>query len=194
MYEQIVGADIAIGGTDGTGWECRVIKEGGDLGGAEKDVNALTPKEERFCLEYTNDYNGTAAAKRAGYSEKSARVAASRLLKQPRIMERVRQLQKEQAERLCLSSDLIVLETLELYRKCTQAVPVTEWDYFEHKMVETGEYQLDSRGAVKCLELLGRHLGMFDKDSRGADESGPVFIRDDIGEDDDGDKDRDLPS
>ncbi len=147
---------------------------------------ALTAKEERFCLEYTVDYNGAAAAKRAGYTEKSAAKAACRLLKQERILERVRSLQREQAQRLCLSSDLIVIRALDLYARCTQAVPVTQWDYSEHKMVETGEYQLDSKGAVKCLELLGKHIGMFDKDSSDASGSGPVFYLDDIGENSDG--------
>lgn len=140
----------------------------------------LKRKEERFCLEYAVDYNGTAAAKRAGYAEKSAAKTACRLLKDERVMARIRELQKEQAERLCLSSDLIVIRALELYDKCTQAVPVQEWDYSEHKMVDTGEYQIDSKGAVKCLELLGKHIGMFDKDNQSVGD-GPVFIRDDIG-------------
>ncbi len=140
----------------------------------------LKRKEELFCLEYAVDYNGTAAAKRAGYAEKSAAKTACRLLKDERVMARIRVLQKEQAERLCLSSDLIVIRALELYDKCTQAVPVQEWDYTEHKMVNTGEYQLDSKGAVKCLELLGKHIGMFEKDNRDMGD-GPVFIRDDIG-------------
>ena len=147
----------------------------------KRNEQLLTAKEERFCLEYTVDYNGTAAAKRAGYTEKSAAKTASRLLKRSCVMERVRQLQKEQAQRLCISSDLVVIQAMELYKKCTQAVPVTEWDYSEHCMVETGEYQLDSRGAVKCLELIGKHLGMFDKDEWGRTQDGPVFIVDDMG-------------
>ncbi len=141
----------------------------------------LKRKEERFCLEYAVDYNGTAAAKRAGYAEKSAAKTACRLLKDERVMARIRELQKEQAKRLCLSSDLIVIRALELYEKCTQAVPVQEWDYTEHKMVDTGEYQIDSKGAVKCLELLGKHIGMFDKETQDRGD-GPVFICDDIGE------------
>ena len=33
---------------------------------------ALTPKQERFVQEYLVDLNATAAAKRAGYNEKTA--------------------------------------------------------------------------------------------------------------------------
>ena len=40
----------------------------------------LTPKQERFVDEYLVDLNATAAAKRAGYSEKSASRIAIELL------------------------------------------------------------------------------------------------------------------
>jgi len=40
----------------------------------------LTAKQELFCYEYCIDYNATRAAIKAGYSEKSATSAASRML------------------------------------------------------------------------------------------------------------------
>jgi phage terminase small subunit len=45
----------------------------------------LTPKEQQFVAEYPIDLNGAAAAVRAGYAAKSAKVTASRLLKKPAI-------------------------------------------------------------------------------------------------------------
>ncbi|MCX4154982.1 MULTISPECIES: terminase small subunit [Paraburkholderia] len=45
----------------------------------------LTPKQAKFKLEYLKDHNGTQAAIRAGYGSAGASVAASRLLKDPRI-------------------------------------------------------------------------------------------------------------
>lgn len=136
---------------------------------------ALKPKEERFCLEYIRDYNQTQAAIRAGYPEKSAAKKGCLLMKDPRIRDRIRQLQKEQAERLMLTSDRVVIELLELVDICKAAKPVMEWDYDNHEMTETGEYQIDSKGAVKALELLGRHLGMFDKQDQPTGDTGPVF-------------------
>lgn len=41
----------------------------------------LTPKKKRFCDEYLIDTNATNAAKRAGYSEKTAYSQGQRLLK-----------------------------------------------------------------------------------------------------------------
>jgi hypothetical protein len=40
----------------------------------------LTPKERQFVAEYLVDRNGAAAARRAGYAAKSAKVTAARLL------------------------------------------------------------------------------------------------------------------
>lgn len=136
---------------------------------------ALTRKEERFCLEYVIDYNQTKAAERAGYAEKSAAKTGCKLMKDPRILARVKELQKEQADRLCLSSDLVVIKLLELVDICMAAKPVMEWDYSNHEMSPTGEYQIDSKGAAKALELLGRHLGMFDRKEQAPTE-GPVYL------------------
>lgn len=137
---------------------------------------ALKPKEERFCLEYLICYECKKAAIRAGYAEKSAAKAGCKMMKDPRILARVKELQKEQAERLCLSSDLVVIKLLELVDICMAAKPVMEWDYDLHEMRPTGEYQIDSKGAAKALELLGRHLGMFDKRDDDSGEGGPVYI------------------
>lgn len=53
----------------------------------------LTPKRERFCQEYILDFNGSAAARRAGFSEHSSNVIASELLTNPDIQARIMELQ-----------------------------------------------------------------------------------------------------
>lgn len=58
-----------------------------------KDKNAgLTPKQEQFCIEYLIDFNGTAAAIRAGYSPKTARQIAAQNLSKLNIQNRIREL------------------------------------------------------------------------------------------------------
>lgn len=136
---------------------------------------ALTYKKERFCLEYVCDYNQTQAAIRAGYAEKSAAKTGCKLMKEPEVVAYIRQLQKEQAERLMLTSDRVLIELMDVYQKCMQAVPVETWSYSEHRMEPTGEYQFDSKGATKALEMIGKHLGMFDRKEQNPDD-GPVFI------------------
>lgn len=124
---------------------------------------ALRGQQELFCQEYVVDYNGTQAAIRAGYKEKSARVTASKLLTNANILARVHELQKEQLERLALSQDYVVLQLLETYKCCREPSPVMRYNPLTGEMEETGMYQFDSKGALRALELLGNHLGMFNK-------------------------------
>ncbi len=140
----------------------------------EKSVG-LTAKEERFCLEYIVDYNGAAAARRAGYGEKAAAKQACRLMHRPEVMAHIKALQAEQRERLCVSADLVVIRTMELLNVCMAATPVMKWDYQEHEMVPTGEYQVDSKGAAKALEILAKHLGMDGKGAPTGMDELPVF-------------------
>ncbi|MBR3610041.1 MAG: terminase small subunit [Oscillospiraceae bacterium] len=121
----------------------------------------LTAKEERFCLEYIIDYHGTKAAIRAGYSEKSAAVTASKLLKKANIAARVRENQRIYNETRCFDEkDRVLAEAWNIYDIATAAKPVMEWDYSERKYVETGEYQIDGRTAAKALEIVMKLGGM----------------------------------
>ncbi len=60
----------------------------------------LTPRQVRFCQEYAIDLNATAAARRAGYSEKTAEQQGSRLFRNVQVKARIAELQDEVAERI----------------------------------------------------------------------------------------------
>ena len=147
----------------------------------EKADVQLTGKEQHFCENYILTYNATAAAIRAGYPEKSAAKKGSLLMKRPEIRAYILQLQKERRERLSIQGDFVLAETLDLLKKCKADVPVLAWDYKEHKMVPTGEYQVDSKGAAKCLELLAKMVGFGEEKSA----EGVVYITDDLADGDD---------
>jgi phage terminase small subunit len=54
------------------------------------DTSPLTEKQDAFCDEYVaNGGKGSAAAREAGYAEKSAHVEANRLLKNPLILQEI---------------------------------------------------------------------------------------------------------
>lgn len=118
--------------------------------------DGLSNREEMFCREFIVDMNGTRAALRAGYSEASAKTTASTLLSNPNLLARVQELvrQRQVATRITAQS---VLDNLQLVLdRCLQAVPV-----LDREGNQTGEWQFDSRGATKALELMGKHLAMF---------------------------------
>lgn len=124
-------------------------------------VPSITPKQERFCQEYIVDYNGAQAAVRAGYAANSARKTASRLLTNADILARVRELQREQTARLALTQDYVLQQLVDTYRCCREPEPVLVYDPDAGGMVESGKYQFDSKGALRALELIGKHLGMY---------------------------------
>lgn len=74
---------------------------------------ALTPKQRRFVAEYLIDLNATEAAKRCGYSEKTARSQGSALLTIPDISKAVADAQARQLNR----SDLTAARVLEELRR-----------------------------------------------------------------------------
>lgn len=95
----------------------------------------LTDKEAAFCEEYVVDFNGAAAARRAGYSEKTAREIAYENLTKPHIRLRIRQLKRDRSVRLKFDRDR-VLERLtdeldadlaDLFDEQGNLLPVDEW-------------------------------------------------------------------
>ena len=122
----------------------------------------LKGKIERFCEEYIVDYNATKAAIRAGYKETSAANQGSRLLKNDEVLARVRELQEEFNKTRCFDEkERVLAEAWSVLEIATAAKPVLEWDYDEHKYVETGEYQIDGKTAIKTLELIAKMGGML---------------------------------
>ena len=117
----------------------------------------LTDKQQRFVEEYLLDLNATQAAQRAGYSERSARQAGSENLSKPYIQEAVRKRMKERSSRVFIDATFVLERLREIVDRCMTALPV-----FDRDGEPTGEWQFDSRGALKGLELIGRHVGMFD--------------------------------
>ncbi|MDR1454753.1 MAG: terminase small subunit [Tannerella sp.] len=70
----------------------------------------LTAKEEKFCYEYTLYLNATKAAINAGYSEKTAYAAGSRLLKNVKVQEHIKHLRENLAETAEISALRVLKE------------------------------------------------------------------------------------
>ena len=69
-------------------------------------------KQRRFLLEWLIDKNGTAAAIRAGYSEKGASVAAAKLMKNPILKSYIEQIERADVKRLSLSRDAVLQQLM----------------------------------------------------------------------------------
>ena len=141
----------------------------------------LTPKQQRFIEEYLIDLNATQAARRAGYSEKTARNIACENLAKPDIQEAIAQAMAKRAERTQVTADRVVEEFAKIgfANSCDffdwgpdgitvkgkadltpeQQAAVAEVSQTTTKDGGTVKIKLhDKRGA---LDSLARHLGMF---------------------------------
>lgn len=122
----------------------------------------LNPRERKFCEEYLRIGRKGEAAELAGYKDSANK--ATKLLKKTECLAYIRAIQKRAREELNIDDNWAVLKAIEVYERCMTAVPVTEWDYSEHKMVPTGEYVFDSKGAINALKLIKELLGLGEED------------------------------
>ena len=126
----------------------------------------LTPKQQRFVEEYLIDLNATQAAIRAGYSERTAQEQSSRLLSNVMVQDAVQKAQKKVSERTEITQDYVLSNIQKVIERCMQQEAVQARDG-SPLLVEGPEgdlaclFEFKETGALKGLELLGKHLGMF---------------------------------
>lgn len=107
----------------------------------DQSAKALTDKQARFVQEYLKDCNGTQAAIRAGYSEKTAQEQSSRLLSNVMVAAAIKAGQTAVSEKALITAEMVV-----------------------NGLKGEAEYygEGSSHGArVSAWEKLGKHLGMF---------------------------------
>jgi phage terminase small subunit len=129
----------------------------------------LTDKQERFCEEYLIDLNATQAAIRAGYSEATAQQMGSENLSKPVVHARIAELKTARSEKLNIDAEWVLKRLVAISDRCMQAEPVMIPSRMGmvHKEDEEGNklYEFDSNGANKATELIGKHIGFFEKDN-----------------------------
>lgn len=83
-------------------------------------MKRLKPRQERFCHRFVECSNASIAARIAGYPPQSSRNAGFRLLRQPRILERIVALQSEMAERHCRDVSALLGKLEVVYRRAIE--------------------------------------------------------------------------
>lgn len=124
-------------------------------------MQKLSPKQERFAREYLLDLNATQAAIRAGYSPKTAYSMGQRLLKNVEVQKAVQSAMDERSKRTEVNADYVLTNLLEIVERCMQRAPVLHKG--EQVVDEEGNsvWCFDGKNAIRALELLGKHKGMW---------------------------------
>lgn len=102
----------------------------------------MNTKQAAFAREYLVDRNATQAAKRAGYSEKTAHAQGHDLLKHPEVQAEIQQREWDLAEKVEMDAVWVLEQLRQVY---------------DMAMLEPKTYA----SAARALELIGKHLGMF---------------------------------
>lgn len=142
----------------------------------------LTPKQQRFVEEYLIDLNATQAAIRAGYSKKTAAVIGAENLIKPNIQKAIEVAQNKRAERTEITQDYVLSNIQKVIERCMQQEAVQARDG-SPLLVQGPDgdlaclFEFKENGALKGLELLGKHLGLFkDKIEHTGKDGGPIDL------------------
>lgn len=135
---------------------------------------ALSPKQLAFVAEYLVDLDATKAARRAGYSERTAGQVGFENLRKPDIAAAIRAAQDERSRRTQVTADRVVEElaavaffdpaSLHEVRSPADVAglppevrrAIIGWSWDKH-----GNFVLKMASKTTGLEMLGRHLGIF---------------------------------
>lgn len=153
-------------------------------GKVEELLAVLEDKQRRFAEQYIIDFNGNAAAIRAGYAENSAAQQASRLLNHDNIQLYLQYLISDRAKRTQITADRVVQEIAKIafhdvselldyfdghvlfkdldqmqFPEIIKSVTIKEVKLGGERIGKVAKIEVYDK--VKALELLGRHTAAF---------------------------------
>lgn len=155
----------------------------------------LTARQKAFVNEYLIDLNATQAAIRAGYSQKTAAEQATRLLTNVNIQDNLQKRMSDREKRTEITQDMILNELASVaFANGTDYATITpdEMGAAEVQFKPTDTLTKEKKAAIsgiktsqtgievklcdkmKALELLGKHLGMFN--DKIADKNNDVTV------------------
>lgn len=154
----------------------------------------LTEKQQRFVEEYLIDLNATQAAIRSGYSAKTADQQGSRMLANVKVQNEISKAMAERSKRTGVNQDRVVQELARIaFVKMTDVVNADgeirpdasdddlaciESVKYKRSDTDTGsseEREIKIASKLKALELLGKHLGMWN-DKLDVNVTAPIVI------------------
>lgn len=144
----------------------------------------LPPKQVRFAEEYIKDLNGTQAATRAGYSQRTANEQAARLLANVSVQQYVRKLLEERSQEVKIDAAYVLtrlgeidqMDALDILADDGSVKPIADWPKIWRQMISGLDVMEIAQGDEKAriavvkkikwpdkirnLELIGRHVGV----------------------------------
>lgn len=131
------------------------MKEGGNIAG-------LNEKQKKFIEEYVICLNATEAAKKAGYSKKTAYSIGQENLKKPEIKKAINEyLKKIQDEKIADAKEVLQHLTSVLRGQQMEETIVIEGQGNGISKARKIKKEISPRDRLKAAELLGKRYGLF---------------------------------
>ena len=140
----------------------------------------MTDKQLKFVEEYLVDLNATQAAIRSGYSPKTADQQASRLLANVKVQQAISIAMAERSRRTGVNQDRVVEELAKIAfvnitdivdsngriradasEEDTACIETIKYKRTDNEFGGSVEREVKVASKLKALELLGKHLGMW---------------------------------
>lgn len=123
----------------------------------------MTPRQEKFCVEYLIDLNATQAAIRAGYSKRTADRIANQNLRKLEIQSRIKKMRDEYYDKTIMSAKEVEYLLSKAGRgEFKEEVVVIEGvgdGFSESKIIKK---HLSAKDRIKALELMGKRHHLFE--------------------------------
>ena len=142
----------------------------------------MTERQKRFCDYYIQTGNGTEAAIKAGYSEKTAKQIANENLTKPYLKNYIdEQLQKLEDARIADTTEVLKYLTSVMRGESIAEIVVVEGYGDGCSEAKRMSKAPDEREKLKAAELLGKRYGLF-TDKVNVESKAKVVIVDDLDE------------
>ncbi|MFV0347289.1 MAG: terminase small subunit [Halodesulfovibrio sp.] len=146
-------------------------------------MTRLTAQQKRFVEEYLVDADAQAAARRAGYSAATCAAAAGRNMRHAGVQQAIREAQEKRAERVQVTQDMVLRELAAI--GFSTMADVCRWSGDSLELLDSGSLGSERAAAIaeitetttsrggtvrvklhsklKALEMLARHVGLYDE-------------------------------
>lgn len=144
-----------------------------------KGGDDVTPKQEKFCVEYLVDLNATQAAIRAGYSGRTAHSQGPRLLENVEVQNRIQELRKKAFnETIATAEEVEAMLSKAMRGELDEEVVVVESSLGISKAKKVRK-QISAKDRIKAAELMGKRHQLFTDKLQVTGELMPIFIGED---------------